>query len=52
MADLLNEILKGKKSFFITPDGSLISEYFCLNICIKITNAILSIMLIPNPFKT
>ena len=28
MADLLNEIPKGKKSFFITPDGSLISEYF------------------------
>ncbi|MCR4742428.1 MAG: hypothetical protein K5866_06120 [Treponema sp.] len=28
MSDLVNEILKGKKTFFITPDESLISEYF------------------------
>ena len=28
MSDLLNEIPKGKKTFFITLDESLISEYF------------------------
>ena len=28
MADLLNEISTGKKTFFITPDRSLIFEYF------------------------
>ena len=27
MADLVNEIPKGKESFFIRPDGSVISEY-------------------------
>ena len=27
MADLVNEIPKGKESFFITSDGSVISEY-------------------------
>ena len=28
MADLVNEIPKGKESFFIIPDRSLIFEYF------------------------
>ena len=27
MADLVNEISKGKESFFITSDGSVLSEY-------------------------
>lgn len=31
MAELLNEIPTGKKTFFITPDGSVISEYLYID---------------------